>query len=398
MRSPALAIATVAAVALAAGALASFGPSPAAAEGTVKIGLINSYSGQFADTGAQLDNGVKLYMKLHGDTVAGKKIEVIRKDTGGINPAVAKRLAQELIVRDKVDILAGFSLSPNGFAAADISNQAKKFMVIMNAATSAILDHSPYVTRTSMTISQPTGTLGAWAAKQGIKRAYVMVTDYAPGHDAQAAFTKAFEAGGGKVVGSVRIPVANPDFSAFVQRAKDLNPESIFVFIPGGTQPAALAKALAERGVDPDKVKILTTGEMVDEKPLESMGDAALGIIAGWHYDLNLDTKANKDFVKAYKDEFHRNPDFFAVGGYDGMHLIYAALEKTKGNVDANALIKAAEGMTWESPRGTIKIDPQTRDIVQTIYIKKVEKVGGNIQNVVIDKVPDVHDPVRTKK
>jgi branched-chain amino acid transport system substrate-binding protein len=268
----------------------------------------------------------------------------------------------------------------------------------MNAATSAIIDHSPYVTRTSMTISQPTGTLGAWAAKSGIKRAYVMVTDYAPGHDSQAAFTKAFEDGGGKVVGSVRIPVANPDFAAFVQRAKDLNPESIFVFIPGGTQPASLAKALAERGVDPNKVKILTTGEMTDEKPLESMGNAALGIISGWHYDVHHKSKANQDFVKAYQAEFKRSPDFFSVGGYDGMHLIYETLKKTGGKTDAQALIDASKGMSWESPRGTIKIDPQSRDIVQTIYIRKVEKVGNNIQNVEIDKVADVHDPVRAMK
>jgi branched-chain amino acid transport system substrate-binding protein len=368
------------------------------AQGTITIGMINAYSGQFADTGIQMDNGAKLYIKQHGDTVAGKKLDVIRKDTGGINPPVAKRLAQELIVRDKADILTGFALSPNGFAAADISKQAKKFMVIMNAATSSVLDHSPYATRTSMTISQPTGTLGAWAAKHGVKRAYVMVTDYAPGHDSQAAFTKAFEANGGKVVGSVRIPVSNPDFSAYVQRAKDLNPESIFVFIPGGTQPASLAKALAERGVDPDKVKILTTGEMVGEQPLKSMGERGLGIIAGWHYDVHLDNAANKAFVKAYRDEFKRDPDFFSVGGYDGMHLIYETLKKTGGKTDAQALIDAAKGMTWESPRGTIKIDPKTNDIVQTIYIKKVEKVGDNIQNVVIDKVPDVHDPVRSGK
>jgi len=374
------------------------GATTAHAQGTITIGMINAYSGQFADTGAQMDNGAKLYMKQHGDTVAGKKIKIVRKDTGGINPPVAKRLAQEMIVRDKADILTGFALSPNAFAAADISKQAKRFMVIMNAATSAIIDHSPYVTRTSMTIAQPTGTLGTWAAKQGIKRAYVMVTDYAPGHDAQAAFTKGFEDAGGKVVGSVRMPVANPDFSAYVQRAKDLNPESIFVFIPGGTQPAALAKALAERGVDPNKVKILTTGEMVGEQPLAGMGDRGIGIIAGWHYDVHLDNPANKAFVKAYRDEFKRAPDFFSVGGYDGMHLIYEALKKTGGKTDAAALIKAVKGMRWESPRGTITIDPQTADVVQTIYIKRVEKVGNAIQNVVIDKVPDVHDPVRAAK
>jgi branched-chain amino acid transport system substrate-binding protein len=381
--------------ALVAGATLGLAPSAASAQGTVKIGLINSYSGQFADTGIQIDNGAKLYMQQHGDTVAGKKIEVIRKDTGGINPPVAKRLAQELIVRDKVDILTGFALTPNALAAADISEQAKKFMVIMNAATSIITTKSPYSTRVSMTIAQPTSTLGAWAAKNGIKRAYTMVADYAPGHDSEAAFKQAFEAGGGKVVGSVRMPVANPDFSAFVQRAKDLNPEAIFVFVPGGTQPASLAKAFADRGIDTSKVKILTTGEMVDEKPVASMGSSALGIISGWHYDINHDSKLNKEFVKAFNDTFHRNPDFFAVGGYDGMHLIYEALKKTGGNTDADKLIAAAKGMSWESPRGVIKIDPETRDVVQTIYIRRVEKVNGNLQNVEFDKVDNVVDPVK---
>ena len=378
--------------AIAVGMLAA--ASNAGAQDTVKIGMILSYSGQFADPGVQVDNGVKLYMKLHGDTVAGKKIEIIRKDDGGINPPLVKRLAQELIVRDQVDILAGFTASPNGFAGADISQQAKKFMVIMLSATSAIITHSQYLARASFTIPQQVGTLGTWAAKSGIKRVYLMTTDYAPGHDAETAFTTSFKAGGGEVVGSVRMPVANPDFSAYVQRAKDLNPESIFVFIPGGTQPASLAKAMAERGVDPTKFKILTTGEMVDEQPLKSMGDAALGIISGWHYDISHDSKMNKDFVKAYVDMFHRNPDFFTVGGYDGMHVIYEALKKTKGNTDAQVLIDAVKGMSWESPRGPMSLDPKTGDVVQTVYIRRVEKVGGKLVNVEIAKVPAVKDPL----
>jgi branched-chain amino acid transport system substrate-binding protein len=386
------------AIAIVAGALLVGLPATHAQNNPIKIGFINAFSGQFADPSTQMDSGIRLYIKQHGDTIAGRKVEIIRKDVGGINPPVAKRLTQELIVRDKVDVLTGYSLSPNAFAGADISKQAKKFMVIMNAATSVITEHSPYVARVSMTLPQVSGTIGTWAAKHGIKHAYVMVTDYAPGHDAESAFTKAFEAGGGKIVGNVRIPVANPDFAAYVQRAKDLNPEAIFVFVPGGTQPASLAKALADRGIDPNKVKILTTGEMVDEKPLESMGNSALGIISGWHYDINHDSKVNKEFVKAFNDEFHRNPDFFAVGGYDGMHLIYAALKKTGGDSDADKLIAAAKGMSWESPRGMIKIDPQTRDIVQTIYIRKVEKVGGKIRNVETDKVVDVVDPVKAAK
>jgi branched-chain amino acid transport system substrate-binding protein len=374
-------------------------PGAANAQNTVKVGIISAYSGQFADTANQIDNGIKLYMKQHGDTVAGKKIEVIRKDTGGPNPDVAKRLAQELIVRDNVDILAGFTLTPEALGAASVSAEAKKLMVDMNAATAIITTKSPYIVRVSLTLPQIADTLGTWAVKKGgSKKAYTMVTDFGPGIDAEQSFQKAFKAAGGEIVGSVRMPIANPDFSAFVQRAKDLNPESIFVFVPGGTQPAAIGKAFAERGMDPNKIKIMSTGEAVDETAVKSMGDIALGRLSAWHYDYNHKSKMNEDFVKAFNAEFKRNPDFFAVGGYDGMHLIYEALKKTGGKADGDSLIAAAKGMKWESPRGPISIDPDTRDIVQTVYIRKVEKVGGNIVNVDIDKVANVKDPTHGGK
>src|SRR5580698_1272939 len=251
----------------------------AKAEDTVKIGMINEYSGQFADTGAQIDNGLKLYMKQHGDNVAGKKIEVIRKDTGGIAPDVAKRLAQELVVRDNADIFGGFSLTPNALAAADISAEAKKFMVVMNAATAIITTKSPYIARTSSTTPQLNYTLGVWAAKHGMKKIYSMVSDYGPGIDAETWFQTGFKEGGGEIVGSVRFPVANPDFSAFIQAAKDTNPDGIYIWIPGGAQPAAVGKALAERGVDPNKLKILGQDALGAETALQSMGPSALGII-----------------------------------------------------------------------------------------------------------------------
>jgi branched-chain amino acid transport system substrate-binding protein len=369
-------------------------PGAASAQGTIKIGVISAYSGQFADTAAQIDNGIKLYMKQHGDKVAGKKIEIIRKDTGGPNPDVAKRLAQELVVRDKVDILAGFTLTPEALGAASVSAEAKKFMVDMNAATSIVTEKSPYIVRVSLTLPQISGTIGKWAAtKGGAKKAYTMVSDYGPGLDAEKWFQSAFKDAGGEIVGSVRMPVANPDFSAFVQRAKDLNPEAVFVFVPGGAQPAALGKAFAERGMTADKVKIFSTGEAVDETALKAMGDVALGRLSGWHYDYALKSKTNEAFVKAFNAEYKRNPDFFAVGGYDGMHVIYEALKKTKGKADGDSLIAAAKGMKWESPRGPISIDPETRDIVQNVYIRKVEKVGNNLINVPIDTLKDVKDP-----
>jgi branched-chain amino acid transport system substrate-binding protein len=373
------------------------GVPSAQAQGTVKIGLINVLSGQFADAGIQLDNGVKTYMKQYGDTVAGKKIEIIRRDVGGPAPDVAKRLAQELVVREGVDILAGFLLTPNALAAADVSAQAKKFMVVMNAATSIITTKSPYMIRTSVTLPQVMETFGTWAAKGGTKKCYTMVTDYGPGHDSEAAFQRAFKEGGGEIVGSVRFPVANPDFSAFVQRAKDMNLECIYIFIPGGAQPAALGKAMAERGIDPTKTKILASGEATSEQALKSMGDAGLGIISAWHYDYKSDAPRNVEFVKLFNEMHGRNPDFFSIGGYDGMHAIYEALKRADGKTDGESLITAAKGMTWDSPRGPMSIDPETRDVVQTIYIRRVQKVGGELVNVPFDKIEKAKDPTRAR-
>lgn len=378
-------------------ALAMMGASAAMAQQPIKIGVILTLSGQFADAGIQLDNGIKTYMKQKGDMVAGRKIEIIRKDTGGVAPDIAKRLAQELVVRDRVDILAGFVLTPNALAAADVSAEAKKFMVLMNAATSIITTKSPYMIRTSVTLPQIAETFGTWAVKSGVKKTYSMVTDYGPGHDFEAGFHRAFKAAGGDVIGAVRFPVANPDFSAFIQRAKDVNPESIMIFVPGGAQPAALGKAFAERGIDPNKVKILGSGETTAEQALKSMGDAGLGIITAWHYDYKLDNPLNREFVKVFNEMHGRNPDFFSIGGYDGMHAIYEAIKKANGKTDGDALIAAAKGLKWESPRGPMSIDPETRDVVQTIYIRRVQKVGNELVNVPFDKIENVKDPVKAR-
>jgi branched-chain amino acid transport system substrate-binding protein len=383
-----------------AAAIAALSAIPAAAQQPpVKIGLIMPYSGQFADVATQMDNAIKLYVKLNGDTVAGRKVEFIRKDTGGIAPDVAKRLAQELIVRDNVDILAGFVLTPNAMAAGDVSAEAKKFMVVMNAATAIITTKSPYMTRTGSTVPQNTETLGTWAAtKGGVKKAYTMVSDYGPGHDAEQGFIRAFKEAGGEIIGSVRFPVANPDFSAFVQRAKDMSPEAIFIFVPGGAQPAAIGKALAERGIDPSRTKVMGMGELTEDEARKSLGDAALGIITVYHYDHGHDSALNKKFVAAFKEAYGgRNPNIYSIGGYDGIHVIYEALKKTGGKADGDSLIAAAKGMKWESPRGPISIDPDTRDIVQTIYIRRVEKAGGDTRNVEFDKVENVKDPVKAR-
>jgi branched-chain amino acid transport system substrate-binding protein len=367
------------------------------AQETVKIGVINPYSGQFADTAAQMDNGINLYIKEHGDTVAGKKIELIRRDTGGVAPDVAKRLAQELVVRDHADILTGFDLTPNALAAGDVSAEAKKFMVIMNAATSIITTKSPYIARASQASPQVNYTLGVWAAKQGIKRMYTMVSDYGPGTDAETWFTNGFKEAGGQIVGSVRFPVANPDFSAFVQRAKDENPDGIYVFVPGGVQPAAVGKALAERGIDASKTRVLGQDALADDTTIKSLGELAIGLTTGTIYNYNHESALNRKFVTAYMADYKRPPDTFSIGGYDGMHLIYEALKKTGGNTDGDALIAAAKGMTWESPRGPILIDPETRDIIQTVYLGRVAKVGDVIRYVEFDKVENVKDPAKER-
>jgi len=369
------------------------------AQEPIKIGIIATYSGQFADTAQQMDNGIKLYTKQHGDTVAGRKIEIIRRDSGGPNPDVAKRLAQELVVRDKVDVLAGFPTSPEALAAADVSAASQKFMVSMNGTASMLTTKSPYIVRTSFTLPQVAQALGAWAAtKGGIKKAYTMVTDFGPGIDGEQYFQRGFKESGGEIIGSVRTPLANPDFAPFVQRIKDANPESIFVFVPGGSQPAALGKAFAERGIDPNKIKIMSSGEAVDETAIKGLGELAIGRLSAQHYDYNHRSPKNEAFVSAYNAEFKRNPDFFSVGGFDGMHVIYEALKKTSGKADGDSLVQAATGMQWESPRGPMSIDPETRDVVQTIYIRRVEKIDGKIVNVDIDKIENVKDPVKASK
>ncbi len=383
-------------VRLAGVATALFAASSIHAQQTVKIGLILPYSGQFADTATQMENAIKLYVKQHGDTVAGRKIEFIRKDTGGIAPPVAKRLAQELVVRDNADILAGLILTPNALAVSDVSTEAKKFTVIF-AATSIITTKSPYMARTSVTIPQLQEVLGNWVVKKGgVKKLYTMVSDYGPGHDAEGAFQRGVKEAGGEIVGAVRWPVANPDFSAFIQRAKDVNPEAMLVWVPGGTQPGAVGKALFERGITARQ--IYGQEALTYDETLKGLGDSALGIVTVANYDYNLNNPTNKAFVKAYNDAYGgRNPDLFSISGWDQIHLIYEALKKTGGKTDGDSLIAAAKGMKWQSPRGPMMIDPETRDVIQTVYIRRVEKVGGKLVNVEFDKIENVKDPVKAR-
>ncbi len=366
------------------------------AQDTVKIGVILPYSGPFADAANQLQAGIDLYIAKHGDVVAGKKIELIKKDTGGPAADVAQRMAQELVVRDGADILAGFALTPEALGAAPVAEEAQKLMVVMNAATSMVTEQSEYIVRTSVTIPQVNYALGKWAFQEGgVKQAYTLVSDYGPGHDAEKSFSAGFTEAGGKILGSDRTPVANPDFSAFVQRVKDANPEAVYIFVPGGAQPAAIGKALADRGLAPPATKIYAQGELTHPEALQSMGETARGIITTFHYTLERDDPLNKEYVAGYTAANNgREPDLFSIGGYDGMHLIYEALKKTNGDTSGDALVAAAKGMSWQSPRGPMSIDPETRDVVQTVYIREVQEVDGKLQNVIIHEIPDVKDPL----
>ena len=377
------------------GALALPGAA-ARADDTIKVGLILESSGPFAAQARQIANGAKAYIKAHGDTVAGKKIELVFKDVGGPAPDVSKRLAQELVTRDKVQFLGGFVLTPNALAVAPVATQAKVPTIIMNAATSIITTKSPYIARVSFTLSQVAAPLAEWAAKNKIKHVYTLVSDYGPGNDAEATFKKVFTAHGGEIVGSVKVPLKNPDFSPFIQRIKDAKPEAVFVFVPAGEASVGFMKAFAERGLDKAGIKLIGTGDLTDDDVLTAMGDPALGVISTHHYSAAHESPENSAFKKAYADVAGAGvrPNFMAVGGWDGMHLIYDTVKKLGGNVDGDkAMAYITSGVTIQSPRGPIAIDPTTRDIVQDVYVRKVQKVGGQLYNIEFDKVAKVKDP-----
>jgi branched-chain amino acid transport system substrate-binding protein len=380
-----------------AGAVAlALSATAARADDTIKVGLILESSGPFASQARQIANGARAYIKAHGDSVAGKKIELVLKDVGGPAPDVSKRLAQELVTRDKVQFLGGFVLTPNALAVAPVATQAKVPTIIMNAATSIITTKSPYIARVSFTLSQVAAPLAEWAAKNKIKHVYTLVSDYGPGNDAEATFKKVFTAHGGEVVGSVKVPLKNPDFSPFIQRIKDAKPEAVFVFVPAGEASVGFMKAFSERGLDKAGIKLIGTGDLTDDDVLTAMGDPALGVISTHHYSAAHESPENTAFKKAYAEVAGAGvrPNFMAVGGWDGMHLIYDTVKKLGGDVDGDkAMAYITSGVTIQSPRGTIAIDPTTRDIVQDVYVRKVQRVGGQLYNVEFDKVAKVKDP-----
>lgn len=384
---------------LAAAALACIAGA-AQAQDALKIGLIGTYSGPYADYGRQFDAGVALYLKEHGGKIAGRTVEIVKKDTAGPAPDAAKRIAQELIVRDKVQILTGLDFSPNAYAVAGIATQAKIPTVVMNASSSAITTSSPYVARLSFTVQQVSDPMARWMLKNGTKEAYVVVADYASGTDALTAFKKAFEEGGGKVVGELRTPMNNPDFSAYVQRIKDAKPQSVFFFFPSGVMPPAFLKVWKERGMEEAGIKLYATGEATDDSYLDATGDVALGLVTSHHYSYGHPSAKNQKFVKDFEAQFGTTmrPSYFAVTAYDAMSAIALALKKTGGDASGDKVMEALKGLAFESPRGPIEIDAATRDIVQTVYIRKTEKVNGKLVNVEFDKFDRVKDPAKEAK
>jgi len=371
-------------------------PTTSWAEDSVKIGLILPMTGQQASTGKQISAAVRLYQQEHGTSVAGKKIEVIVKDDGAV-PDNTKRLAQELIVNDKVSVIAGFGVTPAALAAAPLATEAKVVEVVMAAGTSIITERSPYIARTSFTLPQSSVVIADWAAKNGIKKVVSIVSDYAPGADAEKSFSERFKAGGGDVVEAIKVPLANPDFAPFLQRAADAKPDAIFVFVPSG-QGGTFMKQYAERGLDKAGIKLIGPGDVTDDDLLPGMGDAVIGAVTAHLYSADHDSAKNKAYVEAFKKANNFRPNFMSVGGYDGMHLIYEALKKTGGKADGDSLIAAMKGMAWESPRGPISIDPETRDVVQNIYIRKVEKKNGELYNVEFATFEAIKDPGKVKK
>ena len=375
-------------------ALLALGVTAAQAAEPLKIGMVLPMSGPFASYGKQIESGARLYLAQNGGTFSGRKVELIIKDDTGVAPEISKRAAQELVVKDKVDILAGFGLTPSAFAVAPIATEAKKPMIVMNAATSAITTKSDYILRVSHTLPQVTAPIASWAAKNKIKKVFTLVADFGPGLDAQAQFKKTFTAAGGEVVGEVRTPVKNPDFAPFLQKIKDAAPEAVFLFVPPGEQTIAFIKGFAERDLAKAGIRIIATGDLSDEDILDSLGDSALGVVNSMQYAESHNSPENKAFTAAFaKANPGMRPGYMAVAGFDGLQLIAKTLEKTGGDAEGDKFMAAAKGMAWTSPRGPISIDPQTRDIVQTIYIRKVEKVAGKLQNVEFDQVANFKDP-----
>jgi branched-chain amino acid transport system substrate-binding protein len=381
--------------ALVAAALLAF-TSKALAQTTLRIGLLAPLTGPFTSTGKQLVAGARLYMQLNGDVVAGRKIELVVKDDAG-NADMTKRLAQEMVVNDKVAVLTGFGLTPGALATAPIATEAKVPQVVMMAATAIVTERSPFIVRAGFSVPQTVMPLADWAAGNGIKQVMTVVSDYAPGIDVETVFKQRFEAIGGKVVASLRVPLANPDFAPYLQRVAETKPDALLGFVPAGIGPAFM-RQFVERGLDKSGIRFIAEGSLTEDDVVNQIGDAALGTITSQHYSAAHDSPENRKFVADFKQaNAGARPNLVAVHAYDGMRLIYDALKKTGGATDGAALVDAMKGLSFVSPRGPVTIDRDTREMIQNIYIRKVERVDGELYNVEFATIPDFKDPSKVK-
>ncbi|MDI2059965.1 MULTISPECIES: ABC transporter substrate-binding protein [Bradyrhizobium] len=362
----------------------------AAAQGTVKIGMVMPMTGPLAAAGQQVLAGARLYMKRHGDFVAGKRIEMIVRDDGS-SGEMGKRLIQELIVNDKIDVIGG-GLTADLIPSAGLITEAQKPTVIMLSSTTTVVEKSPFFVRTSCTLAQSSAILADWTMKKKLAKAVTLVTEFAPGLEAEETFTNNYKAAGGQIAEAIRVPLRNPDFAPFLQRVKEAAPQVLFVFVPS-TQAATFARQFVERGLDKAGITLIGPGDLADDEALPNMGDAMLGTVTAHFYSAAHPSALNAAFVDAYREEAKDGANFMAVSGYDGMHAIYEALDKTSGSTDGKALVAAMRGMTWESPRGPMSIDRNTGEVVHNIYIRKVEKTGGELHNVEFETFNNVRDP-----
>jgi branched-chain amino acid transport system substrate-binding protein len=362
----------------------------AAGQGSVKVGMVMPMTGPLAAAGQQVIAGARLYIKQHGDRVAGKQIELIVRDDAS-SGETGKRLIQELVVNDKVDIIGG-GLTADLIPSAPLLTEAQKPTVIMLSSTTAVVAKSPFFVRTSCTLAQSSAIMADWAVKKRLSKGVTLVTEFAPGLEAEETFTNNYKAAGGQVVEAIRVPLRSPDFAPFLQRVKDASPQALFVFIPS-TQAGAFAKQFVERGLDKAGITLIGPGDLTDDEALQNMGDAVLGTVTAHFYSAAHPSVLNKAFTAAYQQEVGARANFMAVSGYDGMHLIYEALKKTGGSADGNTLVAVMKGMSWESPRGPMSIDRDSGDVVHNIYIRKVEKADGELRNIEFETFGNVRDP-----
>ena len=378
-------------------AIMALAAASAMSQEPVKVGLILPMTGPFTTTGKQVEAGTRFYMQQNGASVDGRKIDLILRDDGGIADN-SRRIAQELLARDKVNILAGFGLTPIALAIAPLATETKTPMVVMAAATAIVTEASPYIVRSSFPQAAPVVIIADWEAKHGLKKVATVVSDFAPGHDSETYFKQTFTRAGGEVPLSLRVPLLNPDFAPFLQRVRDASPDGVFVFIPAG-QAATMMRQFVERGLDKSGIRLFGAGDITDDDLLNSMGDVALGIETAYFYSAAHPSDKNKAFVEGMKRANNgMRANFFGVSGYDGMHEIYEVIKKTGGKTDGDSFIGAVKGMSWESPRGPMTIDPETRDVISNIYMRRVERVNGELWNIEFATVENVKDPVKAAK